>query len=117
MKRVLIADDAMFMRATLKRLLEKNGYDVVGEAENGRVAYEKYLQLLPDIVTMDITMPEMDGLEALKKIMETNRAAKVVMISAVGQEDKVKTAIISGARNFILKPFKDENVIKTLGVL
>lgn len=114
MPKVLIVDDAAFMRITLKTILERNGFEVVGEAENGLMAIKKYSECHPDIVTMDITMPEMDGVEALKKIRDIDPKAKVVMLSAMGQESMVKDAILSGAKNFIVKPFNEEHVIQTL---
>jgi len=114
LKRVLVVDDADFMRYTIKLILNKNGFNVVGEAGNGNEAIIKYMELKPDIVTMDITMPEMSGLEALKNIMKLDSKAKVVMVSAMGQELMVREAIMSGAKSFIIKPFKDEHVIKTL---
>lgn len=114
-KRVLIVDDAMFMRETLKNMLVTNeDYEVVGSAENGAVGVEMYKNLRPDVVTMDVTMPEMTGIEALKAIKALDPAAKVVMISAMGQEGMVKEAILSGAKTFIVKPFKEEFVIQTL---
>lgn len=114
MKKVLIVDDAAFMRVTIKNMLSKNGYEVVGEAENGQVGLTKYQELKPDVVTLDITMPVMDGLTALKKIMEYDPKANVVMLSAMGQQDMVKEAIISGAKGFIVKPFKEDVVLKAL---
>lgn len=117
MKKVLIVDDAMFMRAALKTMLEKNGFEVVGEAVDGADAVSKYSILNPDIVTMDITMPKMDGVEALTEIKKKDPNCKIVMISALGQESWVKRAIIIGARGFIVKPFKEEHVIKTLSKL
>lgn len=114
MKTVLIIDDAAFMRVTIKNMLSKNGYEVVGEAENGQVGLTKYQELKPDIVTLDITMPVMDGLTALKKIMEVDPKANIVMLSAMGQQDMVKEAIISGAKGFIVKPFKEDVVLKAL---
>lgn len=113
--RVLIVDDALFIRTTLKKMLEQNGYDVVGEAENGLEAVLKYNELKPDLVTMDITMPRMDGLTALKAIKKTNPSAKVVMITALGKEDTVKEAILAGASGFIVKPFVEEQVLRGLG--
>ena len=114
MAKVLIVDDAVFMRMAIRTILEKSGFEVVGEAENGAVGLQKYMECKPDIVTMDITMPEMDGIEALKAIRNYDSKAKVVMLSAMGQESKVKEAIMSGARSFIVKPFKEEHVIMTL---
>ncbi len=114
MKKVLIVDDASFMRLSLRTMLENNGYEVAGEAENGFEAIKLYTKLKPDIVTMDITMPELDGIQALKSIMELDRTAKVVILSAMGQETKVKEAIICGARTFIVKPFKEEHLVQTL---
>lgn len=114
MSKVLIVDDATFMRFAIRTLLEKNGFEVVGEAENGAVGVKKYMELRPDIVTMDITMPEMTGLEAVKAIRQFDPNAKIVMMSAMGQEGMVKEAIMSGAKSFIVKPFKDEHVLNTL---
>jgi two-component system chemotaxis response regulator CheY len=109
MKNVLIVDDAAFMRLTLKMMLERNGFNVVGEAENGDVGVKKYRELAPDIVTMDMTMPVIDGIQALREIKKVNPNAKVVMISAMGQEKMVKDAVVSGARGFLVKPFKGRN--------
>ncbi|MEZ5163964.1 MAG: response regulator [Fimbriimonadaceae bacterium] len=104
-KRILITDDALFMRVTLKNILTQNGYEVVGEAQNGAEAVKLYGELKPDLVTMDITMPEMDGLEALKKIKESDPGATIVMCTAMGQKNMVVEAIQSGAKDFIVKPF------------
>lgn len=114
MKKVLIVDDANFMRMAIKNILQKSGFEVVGEAENGVEGVRKYKELKPDIVTMDITMPEMTGIEALKSIVEFDPKSKVVMVSAMGQEVLVREAIISGAKSFIVKPFKEEHVVQTL---
>ena len=114
MKRVLVAEDAAFMRVSIKNTITKHGYEVCGEAENGEVAFQKFAELAPDIVTMDITMPEMDGLTALKKILQLNPRANVVMVSAMGQESMVREAIISGAKGFIVKPFKEDVIISAL---
>lgn len=114
MKRVLIIDDATFMRITLKTLMERNDFEVVGEAANGVDGINKYIELKPDIVTMDITMPGMDGVQALKEIKKVDPEAKVIMISAMGQETMVKEAVLSGAVGFLVKPFKEEAVIKSL---
>ncbi|MDR1060394.1 MAG: response regulator [Clostridiales bacterium] len=117
MKRVMVVDDAMFMRASLKMMLEKNGFEVAAEAENGAIAVQKYKEVKPDFVTMDITMPEMDGLQALKLIKQLDPNAKIVVVSAMGQEPVVKEAILSGAKSFIVKPFKEDFVLKTLNSL
>ncbi|QAA31042.1 response regulator [Clostridium manihotivorum] len=117
MKKILIVDDAAFMRMTLKAILERNGFEVVGEAVNGVDAVNKYMLLKPDIVTMDITMPEMDGVEALAEIKKKDPAAKVVMISALGQETWVKKAVMLGAKGFVVKPYKEEYVVETLNKL
>ena len=117
MKKILIVDDAAFMRLSLKTMLEKNGFEVVGEAENGRKAIEKYKILKPDVVTMDIKMPDMDGVEALSEIMKFDSKANVIMLSAMGQEEKIRDAVLLGAKNFIVKPFKEEFLIKTLSKL
>ncbi len=117
MKKVLIVDDAAFMRISIKNMLSKNGYEVVGEAENGKIALQKYQDLGPDVVTMDITMPEMDGLTSLKKILELDPGANIVMISAMGQESMVREAVLSGAKGFIVKPFKEDVIIAALNNL
>ncbi|MCL2046301.1 MAG: response regulator [Oscillospiraceae bacterium] len=114
MAKVLIVDDAAFMRISIKNMLTKNGYEVIGEAENGLIGVELYKELQPDIVTMDITMPEMSGLDALKEIQKHDPQAKVVMVSAMGQEAMVREAIVSGAKGFIVKPFKEEGIIAAI---
>ncbi len=114
MIKILIVDDASFMRMTLANILNKNGFEVVGEAENGVAALKKYIETKPDLVSMDITMPEMDGIQALKLIRQYDPSAKVVMISSMGQEDRIKEAVMSGAKSFIVKPFKEDIVVKTL---
>ena len=111
-KNILICDDAAFMRMMIKDILSKNGYNVAGEAENGAKAVEKYAEVKPDLVLMDITMPEMDGIQALKKIKESDPAALVIMCSAMGQQAMVIEAIQSGARDFIVKPFQADRVIE-----
>ncbi|MBU3074745.1 MULTISPECIES: response regulator [Clostridium] len=116
-KRVLITDDALFIRVALKNILEKNGFVVVGEAENGFSAIEKYKLLKPDIVTLDITMPVMGGLDALKHIRAFDKNAKVLMISSMGQESVVREAVISGALGFLIKPFNEETIVKSLSKL
>jgi two-component system, chemotaxis family, chemotaxis protein CheY len=117
MKSVLIVDDAVFMRNTLKLMLERNGFNVVGDAENGAVAVKKYSDLLPNIVTLDITMPVMDGIQALKEIKKLDPKATVIMISAMGQEVYVKECIIAGAKGFLLKPFNEDQVVSTFSKL
>ncbi len=114
MKRVLVVDDAAFMRISIKNMLTKHGYEVCGEAENGEIALAKYEELRPDIVTMDITMPEMDGLTSLRHILQIDPLANVVMISAMGQESMVREAIIAGAKGFIVKPFKEDIILGAL---
>lgn len=112
--RILVVDDAAFMRMMIKDILTKNGYEVAGEAENGVVAIEKYKELQPDLVTMDITMPEMDGIEAVRKIKEINANAKIVMCSAMGQQAMVIDAIQAGAKDFIVKPFQPNRVLEAV---
>jgi len=112
--KVLIVDDAAFMRMAIRKVLEKNNFEVVGEAENGEVGVEKFKQCSPDVVTMDITMPEMSGIEALKEIRKVDGNAKVVMVSAMGQESLVREAILNGAKSFIVKPYKEEHIVQTL---
>jgi two-component system chemotaxis response regulator CheY len=112
--RVLITDDALFMRTTLKNMLTKNGYEVVGEAANGREAVELYEQIRPDVVTMDITMPEMDGITAVKEIRKIDSGANIIMCSAMGQKNMVLEAITAGAKDFIVKPFQPDKVIESI---
>lgn len=114
MKTVLIVDDAAFMRLTIRKMLEKNSFTVVGEAENGKIAIDLYQELKPDVVTMDITMPELDGLAALKTIIQQDKSAKIIMVTAMGQQTMVKEAVMAGARGFIVKPFKEETVLSAL---
>lgn len=114
MPRVLIVDDAAFMRMMLKDILTKNGFEIAGEAANGIKAVELYKAEKPDVVTMDITMPEMDGIQAVKEIKSYDPAAKVVMCSAMGQQAMVMEAIKSGARDFVVKPFQPERVLEAL---
>lgn len=116
-KRILITDDALFMRVTLKNILTNNGYEVVGEAENGAQAVALYDQLKPDLVTMDITMPEMDGIEALKAIRAKDPGAVIIMCTAMGQKNMVVDAIQSGAKDFIVKPFSEDRVVEAVGKL
>jgi len=111
---VLIVDDAAFIRAQLKQLLMANDFEVVGEAENGKVALEKIRELKPDIVTLDITMPEMDGIQCMAEIKKMEHKPAVIMVSAMGQESHVREAIMHGAKGFIVKPYKAEAVINQL---
>ncbi len=113
-KNILICDDAAFMRMMIKDILTKNGYNVIGEAENGVKAVEKYLELKPDLTLMDITMPEMDGILALKKIKENDAGATVIMCSAMGQQAMVIESIQAGAKDFIVKPFQADRVIEAV---
>lgn len=112
--KVLIADDAAFMRMMLKDILTKNGHEVVGEAANGVEMLSKYEETQPDIVTLDITMPEMDGLTAIKELRKKHPDANVIMCSAMGQQSMVIDAIQSGAKDFIVKPFQADRVIECL---
>ncbi len=114
MTRVLIVDDAAFMRMMIKDILEKNGYDVVAEANNGIKAVEMYKREKPDVVTMDITMPDMDGIEAVKAIREFDPAAKIIMCSAMGQQSMVMDAIRAGAKDFVVKPFQPDRVLEAI---
>ena len=113
-KNILICDDAAFMRMMIKDILTKNGYNVVGEAENGVKAIEAYQEFSPDLVLMDITMPEMDGIDALKGIREKDPNACVIMCLAMGQQAMVIEAIQSGAKDFIVKPFQAERVLEAV---
>ena len=112
--RVLIVDDAMFMRTLLKRILEDKGFNVVGEAENGLEAVKLYSVLKPDIVTMDITMPEVDGIRAVELIKSEDPYANIVMVSAMGQQDMVTRALQAGAKDFISKPFVKEKALAVI---
>ncbi|WP_227936764.1 response regulator [Alkalihalobacillus deserti] len=114
MASVLIVDDAAFMRMMIKDILSKNGFEIAGEAANGAEAVEKFKELTPDLVTMDITMPEMDGIQALKKIRQVDSGAKVIMCSAMGQQSMVIDAIQSGAKDFIVKPFQADRVLEAI---
>ncbi|AOZ94231.1 response regulator [Paenibacillus crassostreae] len=118
--RILIVDDAAFMRMMIRDILTKNGFEVVGEAQDGAQAIEKFKELRPDLITMDITMPEMDGIAALKEIKKIDPSAKVIMCSAMGQQAMVIDAIQAGAKDFIVKPFQTDRVVeainKTLGI-
>ena len=113
-KNILVCDDAAFMRMMIKDILSKNGYNVAGEAENGLKAVEKYKEVSPDLVLMDITMPEMDGIKALREIKKVDAGAKVIMCSAMGQQAMVIESIQAGAKDFIVKPCQAERVIEAV---
>lgn len=112
MKSVLVVDDSALMRLTIKTVLERNGFEIVGEAENGLQGVEKYKALKPDFVTLDISMPKMTGLEALKVIMNFDPEANIIMISAMGQDILIQEAVSNGAKSFIVKPFQEEYIIE-----
>ena len=114
MAKVMICDDAAFMRMMIKDILTKNGYEIAAEAENRAIAVEKYPEAKPDLVLMDITMPDMDGIQALKKIKEIDANANVIMCSAMRQQAMVIEAIQSGAKDFIVKPFQAERVLEAV---
>lgn len=111
---ILIVDDAAFMRMMIKDVLSKNGFTICGEAENGAKAIEKFKELDPDLVIMDITMPEVDGIQAVKEIKKISSAAKIIMCSAMGQQAMVIEAIQAGAKDFIVKPFQAERIIEAV---
>ncbi|WP_461365633.1 response regulator [Candidatus Darwinibacter acetoxidans] len=113
-KTVLIADDTAFMRMTLRNVIEKNGYQVVGEAADGEEAIALYRELQPDLVTMDITMPKIDGITAIKEIMRIDPQAKIIVCSAMGQKPMVIEALSAGAKDFLVKPFDAERVVESL---
>lgn len=112
--KVLIADDALFMRNLLRDILERSGFEVVAEATNGKEAVEMYREHNPDLVTMDIVMPLKSGIEALEEIVKEDPGARIVMCSALGQESLVLEAVQSGAKDFIVKPFKEERVVEVV---
>lgn len=114
MKTVLIVDDSRTSRRILKDILERAGYQIAGEAVNGKEGFDEYVKLKPDIVTLDITMPVMDGIDCLKLIRRNNPNAKVVMITAAGQKDKMMEAVKLGAAEFVAKPFVEETVLEAL---
>lgn len=114
MATVLIVDDSKTSRKILRNLLEENGFEVIDDAENGEIGYLKYKELRPDVVTMDITMPNMDGIESLSLIKRENPDAKVVMITAAGQKEKMKEALMRGADEFITKPFEPNEIVNVL---
>ena len=113
-KKILIVDDAAFMRMMIKDILTKNGYEVAAEAENGKIAIEKFKETSPDLTLLDITMPELDGIQALKGIKTLDPNANVIMCSAMGQQAMVIEAIQSGAKDFIVKPFQADRVLEAI---
>jgi len=114
-KKILVVDDAKFIRTRIKNIVEKMDFaEVIGEASNGDEAFNKYKELKPDLVTMDLVMPNSDGIKAIEKIMAFDKHAKIVVISAIGQEMSILEATEKGAKDFINKPFKDEEILKTL---
>ena len=114
MKRILVVDDGLFMRSLIKKMLIANGYEIAGEAEDGEAAVERYRELHPDIVTMDITMPKQDGVYALEQILSFDPNASVVMVSSLGQEENVKRAIRVGAKGFVVKPFNEATIMSVI---
>jgi len=111
MAKVMVVDDAVFMRMTIKKMLEAHGHSVIGEAGNGVEAVKKYVEIKPDVVLLDITMPEMNGVDALKRIKEVDAKAKVIICSAMGQQAMVAQAIQSGAKDFVVKPFEEGRLV------
>lgn len=114
MARVLIVDDARFMRLVLRRILTQAGHEIVGEAKDGVEAVEMYADKRPDVMTLDIVMPRQNGIEAVKEIMQFDPSAKIIMVTALGQEAFVLDAIKAGAREFIIKPFRNEEIVKAV---
>lgn len=114
-KRILIIDDSFYMRTILKNILTDKGYEVVGEAPNGSAALQLASELSPDLITLDVILPDTTGLELLKRFREDNQDAKVVMVSAMGQESVVNEALENGAQAYIIKPFSEEKVVKIIG--
>jgi len=113
-KRILITDDTAFMRLLLQKILTENGYEVVGEADNGKESVRLFEKYRPDLVTMDITMPILNGVEALKRIRELDPNAQVLMVSAMGQKNMVMQALREGARGFLVKPFEKDKVLQAV---
>ncbi|MFW6029657.1 MAG: response regulator [Halanaerobiales bacterium] len=113
-KKIMVVDDAAFMRLTLKNMIEEAGYEIAAEAANGAEAVDKYFEIKPDLVTMDITMPEKDGITALKEIIAADSSANIIMCSAMGQQGMVLDAIKAGAKDFIVKPFNKERIHEAL---
>lgn len=114
MAKILICDDSAFMRMMLRKVLEDNGHEVIGEAGDGKQAVQMYRQLTPELTTMDITMPKMDGIEAVKHIHEEDPVARIIMVTAIGQRSVIADAIKAGASDFIVKPFEPTQVVATI---
>ena len=114
MAKIIVADDAIFMRATIKKMLETNGHTVVGEASDGAETIEKFTELKPDLIVLDITMPGMNGIEALKRIRALDSKVKIIICSAIGQQEVIAQAIQCGAEEFIIKPFKEEQLLAAI---
>jgi two-component system chemotaxis response regulator CheY len=114
MTKIMVVDDAAFMRQMLKQIIAELGYEVIADAANGEEAVKMYSQMQPDLVTMDITMPEMDGIEAVRAIRKINPAAKIIMCSAMAQQKLVIDAITAGAKDFVAKPFQAEKIKETI---
>ncbi len=112
--KILIVDDSIFMRRLLGDILKKSGHEIVGEASNGKESIEQYKKAKPDLVTMDIVMPGMDGIEAVREIIKNNKNAKILMLSAMGQQRLVVEAIQAGAKDFIVKPFESSRVLSAV---
>lgn len=114
MKKILVVDDAKVIRMIIRQILTRNGFEIAGEAGNGREAFEKYKELRPDAVTMDIVMPEVDGIQGLKEIIAFDKQAKVVMISAIDQRDALMESLRYGAVDYVVKPFEDDRMVSSL---
>jgi two-component system chemotaxis response regulator CheY len=114
MPRIMIVDDALFMRTAIKKMVENHNYEVVGEASDGDEAVKMYKRVRPDVTTMDITMPTMSGIEAVKEIISMDKNAKFVMVSAMGQEELIREAVMNGASSFIVKPFQEDRLMEVL---
>jgi len=114
MARVLLVDDLRFIKIIEKKILEENGHQIIGDAQNGREAIKLYMELKPDVVLMDITMPELNGIEALKEIIALDPHAKVIICSAISHEKSLYQAVKEGAKEYIIKPFSTERLISTI---
>lgn len=114
MKKILVVDDAKVIRMIIRQILTRNGFEIAGEAGNGREAFEKYKELRPDAVTMDIVMPEVDGIQGLKEIIAFDKQAKVVMISAIDQRDSLMESLRYGAADYVVKPFEDDRMVAAM---